>query len=71
MQIVGPVATTTSGRRQGMDPSPTDRRPYALVVDDDVLVRMTALDILEDAGFRTFEAENAEEALGARPSNEA
>ncbi|GAN51989.1 response regulator receiver protein [Methylobacterium sp. ME121] len=63
MQIVGPVATTTSGRRQGMDPSPTDRRPYALVVDDDVLVRMTALDILEDAGFRTFEAENAEEAL--------
>ena len=54
-----------------MDPSPTDRRPYALVVDDDVLVRMTALDILEDAGFRTFEAENAEEALGARPSNEA
>ncbi|MGZ7866788.1 response regulator [Methylobacterium radiotolerans] len=24
---------------------------------------MTALDILEDAGFRTFEAENAEEAL--------
>lgn len=46
-----------------MDPSPTDRRPCALVVDDDVLVRMTALDILEDAGFRTFEAENAEEAL--------
>ncbi|XYD12475.1 response regulator (plasmid) [Methylobacterium sp. NMS12] len=46
-----------------MDPSATDRRPYALVTDDDVLVRLTAVDILEDAGFRTFEAGNAEEAL--------
>ncbi|MEE7451310.1 response regulator [Methylobacterium radiotolerans] len=46
-----------------MDHCPSDRRPYALVTDDDALVRMTALDILEDAGFRTFEAENAEDAL--------
>lgn len=46
-----------------MDQSPSDRRPYALVTDDDALIRMTVLDILEDAGFRTFEAEHAEGAL--------
>lgn len=46
-----------------MDQYSSDRRPYALVTDDDELVRMTVLDILEDAGFRTFEAENAGEAL--------
>jgi len=30
--------------------------PYALVVDDDPLILMHACDILEDAGFRFFEA---------------
>lgn len=30
--------------------------PYALVADDDALIRMDAATILEDAGFRTFEA---------------
>jgi CheY-like chemotaxis protein len=37
--------------------------PYALVVDDDGLVRMIAMDILEEAGFRTFEARDGDEAL--------
>lgn len=37
--------------------------PYALVVDDDALVRMTAADILEDAGFQTLEASNGDEAM--------
>ena len=37
--------------------------PYALVVDDDALIRMTALDILEDAGFRTFEASDGDKAM--------
>lgn len=37
--------------------------PYALVADDDGLIRMDAATILEDAGFRTFEAANVEEAL--------
>lgn len=46
-----------------MDQSLSDRRPYALVADDDALIRMTAAEILEDAGFRTLEAGNAEHAL--------
>lgn len=36
--------------------------PYALVVDDDGMVRMHACDILEEAGFRTYEALDADEA---------
>ena len=37
--------------------------PAALVVDDDALIRMTACDILEDAGFETLEARDVDEAL--------
>jgi CheY-like chemotaxis protein len=40
-----------------------DRRPCALVADDDPVIRMAAADILEEAGFRTFEAHNADQAL--------
>ena len=40
-----------------------ENTPYALVVDDDGLIRMDAVDILEEAGFRVLEAANAEEAL--------
>jgi CheY-like chemotaxis protein len=32
--------------------------PYALVVDDDALIRMDASVLLEDAGFRVFEAKD-------------
>ncbi len=39
-----------------------DRRPYALVVDDDALLLMDAADILEDAGFRSLEAQNVNDA---------
>ena len=41
-----------------------DFRPYALVVDDDELLRMDVADILEQAGFRTFEAEHGDAAVG-------
>jgi CheY-like chemotaxis protein len=37
--------------------------PYALVVDDDGFIRMDAMDILEDAGFRTFEASDGDKAV--------
>lgn len=37
--------------------------PCALVVDDDGMVRMAAVDILEEAGFTTFEAESGDKAL--------
>ncbi|WP_313898979.1 response regulator [Methylobacterium sp. J-059] len=37
--------------------------PYALVADDDFLIRMDAETILEDAGFHALSAENGVEAL--------
>jgi CheY-like chemotaxis protein len=40
-----------------------DRRPFALVADDDFLIRMDACDILEEAGFRTLEASGFESGL--------
>ena len=40
-----------------------DRRPYALVVDDDALLRMDVSDIIEAAGFRTLEACDGDEAM--------
>lgn len=40
-----------------------ERTPFALVVDDDALIRMDAADILEEAGFRVLEAATPEQAL--------
>ncbi len=37
--------------------------PYALVVDDDGFIRMDAMDILREAGFRTFEASDGDKAM--------
>jgi CheY-like chemotaxis protein len=37
--------------------------PVVLLVEDQVLVRMTAHDLLSDAGFHVIEAANGEEAL--------
>jgi CheY-like chemotaxis protein len=39
--------------------------PTILVVEDEILVRMFAVDALEDAGFRVLEAGTAAEALKA------
>ena len=36
--------------------------PYALVVDDDPIILMNTCDILEDAGFRFYEAGTGDEA---------
>ena len=40
-----------------------DTRPLILVVEDETLVRMTLVDVLEDAGFKVIEAVHADEAL--------
>lgn len=40
-----------------------DYTPYALVADDDPLIRIDASDILQDAGFRVHEASSVAEAL--------
>jgi len=65
------AAKETSERlRQGADeaeshaaPAATSTDPYALVVDDDAIILMNACDILEEAGFRFFEAGSGDEAL--------
>lgn len=46
-----------------MSQPPASPKPYALVVDDDGMIRMDALDILEEAGFRTFEASDGDAAM--------
>lgn len=43
--------------------SDSPNAPYALVADDDFLVRMDAETILEDAGFRALSAANGVDAL--------
>jgi CheY-like chemotaxis protein len=45
--------------RQFQSTTPTG----VLVVEDDFLVRLTAVDVLEDAGFRVYEADGADRAL--------
>jgi DNA-binding NtrC family response regulator len=42
---------------------PSATKPTVLVVEDEMLLRMRAVDIVEDAGFTPLEAVNAEDAL--------
>jgi two-component sensor histidine kinase len=46
-----------------MSSAPTGSPPYVLVVEDEMLLRLRAIDIVEDAGFTPIEAVNADEAL--------
>lgn len=41
---------------------PTPKAPHALVVDDDAVIRLDAIQILRDAGFQTLDAETADAA---------
>ena len=38
-------------------------RQVVLIVEDEALVRMTAVDMIEEAGFEILEAANADEAI--------
>ena len=42
---------------------PLSTNPYALVVDDDAMILIYACDILEEAGFRFYEASAGAEAI--------
>jgi CheY-like chemotaxis protein len=48
---------------------PSETAAYALVVDDDPLVLLVSCTILEEAGYRFFEAGDVEEALGVLRQN--
>lgn len=39
------------------------RKPVVLVVEDEVLLRMDAIDLIEQAGFEVLDAANADEAI--------
>ena len=41
----------------------TPPRQVVLIVEDEALVRMTAVDMIEEAGFEILEATNADEAI--------
>ena len=42
---------------------PDAKRPVVLVVEDDYLIRKSAVAIIDNAGFQVVEADNADEAL--------
>jgi two-component sensor histidine kinase/ActR/RegA family two-component response regulator len=44
-------------------PTPSIELPNVLIVEDEMMLRMRAVDIVEDAGFRSVEAVNADEAM--------
>ena len=48
-----------------MNKTDRDRNPVVLVVEDETLVRVTALAIIEDSGFEAIAAANADEAMHA------
>ena len=41
----------------------TGSRPAVLVVEDEPIIRMDAVAMIEDAGFRTFEAKSADDGI--------
>jgi len=43
--------------------SHSPNRPAVLVVEDEPLLRMDAVDLIEDAGFKTYEAGSADAAI--------
>jgi|ERR1035441_1944358 CheY-like chemotaxis protein len=45
------------------------KRPIVLVVEDDFLLRMDAVDIVRDAGFEAVEAANADDAIAIIEAN--
>jgi CheY-like chemotaxis protein len=45
------------------------KRPIVLVVEDDFLLRMDAVDIVRDAGFEAVEAVNADDAIAIIEAN--
>ncbi len=48
-----------------------NQRISVLIVEDEVLIRMSMVDELEDAGFTVFEASNAEQAIEMLIANSA
>src|SRR3954452_1653677 len=63
--LCGSRATKNSGAlvRHSMSSGPTECPPNVLVVEDEMVLRMRAVDIVEGAGFTAVQAVNADAAL--------
>jgi len=60
----------TTATDTGSDPAPASgERPRVLVVEDIVLIRMTTVDMVEELGFPTAEANDGAEALSILQTN--
>ena len=44
-------------------PDPSERKPTVLIVDDEFMIRIALSDFLQECGFKTLEATNAERAI--------
>ncbi|WP_250972961.1 hypothetical protein [Agrobacterium rosae] len=55
------VASGLRTREVHLSPSPAE--PVVLIVEDEPLIRMSAIDFIEDAGFLTLDAATADDAL--------
>ncbi|WP_236549370.1 response regulator, partial [Novosphingobium sp. TCA1] len=53
----------------GKMPMTRECAPFALIADDDPLVRMSSAEILEEAGFRVLEAESVDQAVRILQAN--
>ncbi|MGP9810512.1 response regulator [Rhodopseudomonas sp. NSM] len=51
-------------------PELTSTKPVVLVVEDEALLRMNAVDIIEEAGFEVIEASNADDAIAILESRD-
>jgi two-component sensor histidine kinase/CheY-like chemotaxis protein len=58
-----PIGSLDESVRSSMVSDPIGPSPNVLVVEDEMVMRMRAVDIVEDAGFTPVEAVNADEAL--------
>jgi DNA-binding NtrC family response regulator len=52
-------------------PQPTEDKPGILIVEDEVLIRLTLADYVQECGFKVFEAADATEAIEILQSDQA
>jgi DNA-binding NtrC family response regulator len=73
LKLVSDTKFEGGSARNGKAPRPgngTERKPTILMVEDEILIRMTAADHLRKRGFRVLEASNASEALSVFAAGE-
>jgi len=63
LDAVAPASETKASAARATETAGAASTPRVLVVDDEPMIRMIAVETLEDAGYEVAEAENAAEAL--------